>query len=168
MHEITLNKQCIAYHDRGAGPAVVLLHPGFVADGMLPLLGDPALAEYRLIAPHRRGYGRSAPAEPPVSMADLASDLLGLLDALGMERADLVGHSFGGCVAIEAARVRPDRIGRLVLLEPPLGFALSQPTLAVLMDTAGQAMGRFAAGDHAGAVAVWLDGAFGPGWQQPL
>jgi pimeloyl-ACP methyl ester carboxylesterase len=47
------------YHDRGAGPTVVLLQPGFVADGMLPLLDNSALASYRLIAPHRRGYGQS-------------------------------------------------------------------------------------------------------------
>jgi pimeloyl-ACP methyl ester carboxylesterase len=101
-------------------------------------------------------------------MTDLATDLLSLLDALGIECAHLVGHSFGGCVALEVARRRPERVGRLVLLEPPLGFALSQPTLAVLLSTAGEAIPRFAAGDHAGAVAVWLDGAFGPGWQAPL
>jgi pimeloyl-ACP methyl ester carboxylesterase len=169
MHEITVQQRCIAYHDRGAGPAVVLLHPGFVADGMLPLLDDPGLlGHYRLIAPHRRGYGRSDRAQPPVSVADLARDLFGLLDAIGIERTDLVGHSFGGCLALEAARMQPERIGRVVLLEPPLGFALSQPALAFLMDTVGQAMARFAAGDHAGAVAVWLDGAFGAGWQEPL
>jgi pimeloyl-ACP methyl ester carboxylesterase len=168
MRSITVDSRVIAYHEHGAGEAVVLLHPGFVANGMQPLLGQAALSAYRLIAPHRRGYGCSDPAEPPVSMADLAADVVGLLDGLEIERAHLVGHSLGGCVALEVARTRPERVRRLVLLEPPLGFALSQPTLAVLLSTAGEAMARFAAGDHEGAVAVWLDGAFGPGWQEPL
>lgn len=168
MHSITVDSRRVAYHEHGAGQAVLLLHPGFVADGMLPLLHQPALSGYRLIAPHRRGYGCSDPAQPPVSMADLAGDVIGLLDVLGIERAHLVGHSFGGCVALEVARMRPERVGRLALLEPPLGFTLSQPTLALLLSTAGEAMPRFAAGDHAEAVAVWLNGAFGPGWQEPL
>lgn len=168
MHTITIDHRLVAYRDQGAGDPVLLLHPGFVADGMRPLLGRIALSSYRLVAPHRRGYGGSQPATPPVSMAELATDLVDLLDALGIERAHLVGHSFGGCVALEVARSWPDRVGRLVLLEPPLGFALSEGALAVLMATAGEAMSRFARGDNAGAVAVWLDGAFGPGWQEPL
>ena len=119
-----------AYRERNMGDdAVLLLHPGFVADGMLPLLEQPALARFRLIAPHRRGYGRSSPAVPPVSIADLASDIVRLLDALGIERAHLVGHSLGGCVALQVAHAYPDRVGRLALLEPPLGFCLSEASL---------------------------------------
>lgn len=168
MHRINIDNRVVAYHEHGAGEPVLLLHPGFVADAMVPLLEQPALSRYRLLAPHRRGYGSSDPAQPPVSMAELAIDVVALLDILGIDRADLVGHSFGGCVALEVARMRPERVRRLALLEPPLGFTLSEPTLAVLLATAGQAMPRFAAGDYAGAVAVWLDGAFGPGWQGPL
>jgi pimeloyl-ACP methyl ester carboxylesterase len=158
----------IASYDRGTGEAVLLLHPGFVADGMVPLLDRPPLAGYRLIAPHRRGYGGSEPGHGPVGLPELARDVLDLLDALGIERAHLVGHSFGGCVALEVARTAPQRVARLALLEPPLGFALSESSLALLMATAGEAIPRFASGDHAGAVATWLDGAFGPGWQEPL
>lgn len=168
VQSMTVGGRVVAYHQQGAGDAIVLLHPGFVADGMLPLLARPALADFHLIAPHRPGYGCSAPAEPPVSMAELASDLVGLLDVLDIERAHLVGHSFGGCVALEVARLWPERVGRLALLEPPLGFALSQPTLGVLLSTAAEALPRFGAGDHAEAVAIWLDGAFGPGWQETL
>src|SRR5205807_5283264 len=122
----------------------------------------------RLTAPHRRGYGRSGPAVPPVSIADLASDVVSLLDALGIGRAHLVGHSLGGCVALQVAHASPDRVGRLALLEPPLGFCLSEASLGMLMGVAGEAMRRFAAGEHAEAVGVWLDGAFGDGWQSQL
>jgi pimeloyl-ACP methyl ester carboxylesterase len=168
VQKIELDGRLMAYHDRGTGYPVLLLHPGFVADGMLPLLDQPALQPFRLIAPHRRGYGSSDAAQPPVSLADLAGDVIGLLDGLSIERADLVGHSFGGCVALEVARARSSRVGRVALLEPPLGFFLSEASLGLLMEVAGEAMRRFAVGEHEEAVGVWLDGAFGPGWQAQL
>src|SRR5438270_10355657 len=159
MHELRLDNQLIAYHEHGTGDPVIRLHPSFVADAMVPLLGQPVLAGYRLIAPHRRGYGQSARAETPIGMTELGRDVVGLLDALDIERAHLVGHSFGGCVALDVARSWPERVGRLALLEPPLGFALSPDSLGLMLATAGEAMPKFAAGDNAGAVATWLDGA---------
>jgi pimeloyl-ACP methyl ester carboxylesterase len=168
MHALTIDKRRIAYQDQGSGDALLLLHPGFVADGMLPLIGRPELTGYRQIAPHRRGYGGSEPGDGPAGMSELAGDMLGLLDALEITQADVVGHSLGACVALEVARQAPQRVGRLVLMEPPLGFALSEAALGVMLATAGAAVPRFMAGDHAGAVTTWLDGAFGPGWQEPL
>jgi pimeloyl-ACP methyl ester carboxylesterase len=166
MNKTTVDGRRLAYHQVGAGDPVVLLHAGFVADSMVPLLGRPELAGYRLIAPHRRGYGQSERARPPVAMGELAMDLLGLLDMLGIERAHLVGHSFGADVALEAARLSPDRIGSLTLLEPPLGFYLSPNATDYLTAVVGSAMQQFASGDFRAAVRIWLDGAFGPGWQE--
>src|SRR5438105_14877028 len=168
IQTVRVDNQLIAYHEHGTGEPVLLLHPGFVADGMLPLLDRPALSGYWLVAPHRRGHGSSGPTQPPLGVADLAADVLGLLDALGIARAHLVGHSLGACVALEVARTHPERVGRLVLLEPPLGFALSEASLGAIMAAAADAMDRLAGGDHEGAVATWLNGAFGPGWQTPL
>jgi pimeloyl-ACP methyl ester carboxylesterase len=165
VNQVNVNGRRIAYHDTGSGDAVLLLHPGFVADGMVPLLDRPELASYRLIAPHRRGYGDSDPASPPVSMEDLAADLIGLLDALEIGRTHAVGHSFGANVALEACRLVPDRIASLALLEPPLGFFLSPESTAVLMGAIGEAMRQFAAGDNQAAATAWLNGAFGPGWE---
>src|SRR5438105_15862655 len=79
VQTVRVNNQLIAYHEQGTGEPVLLLHPGFVADGMLPLLDRPALSGYWLVAPHRRGYGSSGPTQPPVGMADLAADVLGFL-----------------------------------------------------------------------------------------
>src|SRR5689334_13186758 len=110
MLEIRLHNRRIAYHEHGSGRPVLLLHPGFVADGMLPLIDRPALAGYRLIAPHRRGYGESDPESTPVGLRVLADDVTGLLDALDIQQADIVGHSLGGCVALEVARKLPQRV----------------------------------------------------------
>jgi pimeloyl-ACP methyl ester carboxylesterase len=166
MNEARVDGRRVAYREAGSGDAVVLLHPGFVADGMAPLLDRPELAGYRLIAPHRRGYGGSDPAAHPMSMADLAADLFGLMDALAIERAHLVGHSLGANIALEAARTDPGRIGSVALLEPLLGFYLSADATAVLVSAIGQAMQQFATGDHEAAVKTWLNGAFGPGWEE--
>ena len=123
MNEARLDGRRVAYHEVGSGEPVVLLHAGFVADSMVPLLGRRELVGYRLIAPHRRGYGGSQGDSAPASMRDLATDLLGLLDALQIERAHLVGHSFGANVALETTCLEPGRVASLALLEPPLGFA---------------------------------------------
>ena len=165
MNQARVNGRTMAYHEVGSGDPVVLLHAGFVADSMVPLLGRPELAGLRLIAPHRRGYGRSEPAEPPLAMRDLAMDVLGLLDTLEVDRGHLVGHSFGANVALETARIGPDRVVSLTLLEPPLGFYLSPAASDHLVAVVGAAMQQFAAGDLGAAVTTWPDGAFGPGWQ---
>lgn len=112
-----------------AGPIVVEEHPG----GELPLMlvhgmaGDAsfwgavveALAgRHRLIVPELRGHGRSGPAsDGDYSIAACASDLVAVLDALGLDRVVLVGHSFGGSVAIELASKAPERVVALVVVD---------------------------------------------------
>ncbi len=67
------------------------------------------------IAFDHRGMGRSGPAELPFTTADLAADAVGLLDALGIERAHVVGISMGGMVAQELALAHPERLRTLAL-----------------------------------------------------
>ena len=158
----------LAYAERGDGEPVLLLHPGFVADGMLPLLAEPTLADYRLIAYHRRGYGESDPAQGSVTIEEQAADALGLLDVLDIERVHLVGNSMGAVVALQATLDAPERVGSLTLMEPLLGFALEPEAAAVVMAAAQAALPRFHAGDRAGALDAWLTPAFGPGYREVL
>jgi pimeloyl-ACP methyl ester carboxylesterase len=158
----------LAYRDYGAGEPVLLLHPGFVADGMLPLVAAPALSGFRLVAYHRRGYGGSDRVTGTSGVPEQAADALALLDALGVARAHFVGMSMGAVVAIQAALDSPERVGTLALLEPLLGFALDPVAAAFVADTAQAALPRFAAGDHEGALDAWLTGAFGPGFRAVL
>ncbi len=69
----------------------------------------------RVISFDHRGTGRSAAYDGPQSAALMARDTLALLDALGVEKADVVGHSMGGAIAQHLALLAPERIGRLVL-----------------------------------------------------
>jgi pimeloyl-ACP methyl ester carboxylesterase len=122
----------------------------------------------RLVHYHRRGYGESDPAGGPASVAEQAGDALVLLDALEIDRADLVGHSFGANVALELALSAPERVRGLVLLEPLLPFALAPDTAQYVSQAAEAAYPRYERGDRAGALDARLSGAFGPGYRRLL
>lgn len=105
-----------------SGPLVLLLHgfPEFWY-GWRRQIGPLAAAGYRVLAPDQRGYNLS---EKPHGVAAygldrLAGDVLGLLDALGRERAFLVGHDWGGAVAWWTAIRHPERIEKLAILNMP-------------------------------------------------
>lgn len=77
----------------------------------------PALeARGRVTRIDQRGHGASGAPPGPYSRADLATDVLGVLDAEGIEQTILVGHSMGGIVAMETALASPERIVGLVLI----------------------------------------------------
>src|SRR5438067_425530 len=108
--------------ERGAGPLIVLLH-GFPESWyswrhQLAALAD---AGYRAVAPDQRGYGQTdRPAEVArYTQLHLVGDVVGLLDALGEERAVVVGHDWGAPVAWNTALLRPDRIRGVVGLSVP-------------------------------------------------
>lgn len=75
------------------------------------------LPHRRWLCPDLRGHGSSAPVAP-WRTEDHVADLLAVLDDHGVEAADVVGHSFGGHVVLHLAAAAPERVGRLVLLDP--------------------------------------------------
>jgi pimeloyl-ACP methyl ester carboxylesterase len=83
-------------------------------DGVVPALHGEG---HEVVAPDLRGFGSRPPGPAPFSHA---GDVLALLDGLGAERADLVGASFGGLVALEVAALAPERVRSLALLAPLL------------------------------------------------
>ena len=111
----------LEYEVSGTGEPVVFIHGAFIADTFRPLLAEPSLAgRYRLILYHRRGYAGSSRASGPVSVARQAADCRALLRHLGVERAHVVGHSYGGAVALQLALDTPGVVHSLALLEPAL------------------------------------------------
>ena len=113
-----------------SGPVFVCLHG--IGSGAASWLDTALLLEEegaRVIAWDAPGYGRSTPvtASQP-SAADYADRLQGLLEALGIERCVLVGHSLGAITAVHAARrgsPMADRIARLMLISPAAGYGAS-------------------------------------------
>src|SRR4051794_37262732 len=105
----------------GSSGGAVLLVPGLGYGASLWSAQWPALGErHRWIAVCPRGSGRSDQVPADWSVAGMAADLLGVLDALDLPAAHLVGASLGGLVCLEAARQAPERVLSLVLLSTAL------------------------------------------------
>lgn len=108
--------------EEGVGQPVLLLH-GFpeTSHSWRHQLKGLAEAGYRAIAPDLRGYGGTeCPAEQEVYSAfDIVGDVIGLLDAMGIEKAVLVGNDWGSTVAWLAATLRPDRVRGVVAIGVP-------------------------------------------------
>lgn len=117
----------------GSGPTLVLLHGGGPgASGVANWTRNiPALAEhFTLVIPDLPGYGRSTKdLDQSDPFGDLAAAVRGLLDELDIERAHLVGNSYGGGAALRLALDRPDRVDRMVLNGPGgIGTTRALPT----------------------------------------
>jgi pimeloyl-ACP methyl ester carboxylesterase len=127
------NGMTLAYVDMGnqSGPAVVLIH-GYTdnARDWVPML--PYLSKrFRLILVDIRGHGRSSKPECCYTRLDFAYDIKLLLDALGIQKADIVGHSLGSIIAQTFAEYWPMRTDHVVLISstggPPPGAPKKPP-----------------------------------------
>jgi pimeloyl-ACP methyl ester carboxylesterase len=138
----------LPHDDVGSGPAVVLLHAGVAdrtmwAEHLQPL----ADAGRRIVAVDLPGFGE-APEPPLLQPWD---DVLETMDALGVERATLVGNSFGAAVALRVAALAPERVAALVLVSPPPREWDPSPQLQAAWDAEEAALKR---GDVDGAAAA--------------
>ncbi|MFZ1996754.1 MAG: alpha/beta hydrolase [Solirubrobacteraceae bacterium] len=103
----------------GAGPPLLLLH-GWPQHWWCWRRVIPSLAsEYRIIAPDLRGFGWSQAPSGSYAKSTFASDVVGLLDAEGVDHVRLVGHDWGGYAAFLLALEHPDRVERLLALDIP-------------------------------------------------
>jgi pimeloyl-ACP methyl ester carboxylesterase/tetratricopeptide (TPR) repeat protein len=111
-------------------PAVILLH-GYTDSWFSWSRVIPALAaRHHVVAPDQRGHGASDRPARGYAMGDFAADVVALMDARGIRKATVVGHSMGSLVAQQVVRRAPDRVTRLVLvaggttarLQPVLDF----------------------------------------------
>lgn len=138
-------------HDQGEGSPLLLIHgsgPGVTAwanwRGIIPQLAQTR----RVIAPDMLGFGYSErPADARYSQARWVEHAIGVLDALCIQQADIVGNSFGGGLALALAIRHPERVRRLVLmgsvgvsfpitegLETAWGYTPSLPNMRKLLD----------------------------------
>jgi 3-oxoadipate enol-lactonase len=117
-----INGQRIRYEDSGGdGPPVTLAH-GFLMDREMFAPQMEALSpEFRVITWDERGFGETEFDGKPFTYWDSASDCLGLLDHLGIERAVVGGMSQGGFLSLRAALTAPERIRALVLIDTQAG-----------------------------------------------
>lgn len=127
----------IFFEDVGAGTPVVLGH-SFLCSGKMWREQIPALVgRFRVINPDLRGHGRSGEANRPFSLYDAVSDVVAVLDRLGIGRAVWCGLSIGGMVALRAALTCPERVSALILLDTDAGAESAPRKLKYLAMGAG-------------------------------
>lgn len=138
----------LPHSELGDGSALLLLHAGIADRRMWDEQLEPlAAAGYRVVAPDLPGFGEAKTGPGPVAHWD---DVLATMDALGIERAAVVGSSFGAQVALRVAALAPERVSSLLL------FSVSavpepdpSPELLAVWDAEEEAL---AAGDREKAV----------------
>jgi pimeloyl-ACP methyl ester carboxylesterase len=112
---VDVNGVHMYYETYGDGTPLVLLHGGMLSidlnfDGLIPTLAR----KHRVIGVEMQGHGRTADTDREITPAALASDIVGLLDHLDLDRAHVLGHSMGGAVTMELAISHPDRVRSVV------------------------------------------------------
>lgn len=133
FRSVTTRGPRISVMEAGVGPTVLAIHGLGATKGSF-ITTVAALSErYRVIAMDQPGFGDS---DKPIGAAYdprfFAGVVVDLLDALEIERANLVGNSLGGRVALEVGMRRPERVLRLGLLAPSLAWKRSRPLLPLL------------------------------------
>lgn len=112
---VDVNGVHMYYESYGEGTPLVLLHGGMLSidlsfAGLIPQLSGT----HRVIGIELQGHGRTADIDREITPAALASDVVGLLDHLGIQRAYVLGHSMGGAVTMELAVNYPERVLKAV------------------------------------------------------
>jgi pimeloyl-ACP methyl ester carboxylesterase len=131
--EVSTRSHRLSVLSAGDGPPVVAIHGlGATKASFLPTVA--ALApDFRVTAVDLPGFGDSdKPLGAPYDARWFAAAVVELLDALGLERASLIGNSLGGRVALEVGLRHPERISRLVLLAPSLAWRRDRPWAPLL------------------------------------
>lgn len=137
MKKVNVNGVQLAYTREGTGKPLVLVH-GYPLDHtiwneVIPLLNN----DFDIINPDLRGFGQSDVVESQYKISDMATDIAGLLDQLGVEKTAIAGHSMGGYISLAFARAYQERV-------TGLGLIASQ----ALADTPERKQGRYEAADE--------------------
>jgi pimeloyl-ACP methyl ester carboxylesterase len=107
--------ELLCCREQGSGPPLLLIHGLMISGDMFEPVVEHFAARHRVIVPDLRGHGRSRALPPPYTVPQLASDLVRLLDHLGIVSTTVLGYSNGGAIAQQFVLDNPGRCDRLVL-----------------------------------------------------
>jgi pimeloyl-ACP methyl ester carboxylesterase len=167
MPSIEVSGSRIEYLEEGKGEPVVLLHSSGSSAAQWRALVERLRVRYRILAPDLYGYGATAPwpGHGPLALAHEAQIVRAML-ARAAAPAHLVGHSYGGAVALHVARAHGALLRSLTLVEP-VAFHLLKgrdaPALAEITGVAGRVAASIACGDYLGGFGAFVEYWSGPG-----
>jgi pimeloyl-ACP methyl ester carboxylesterase len=148
---VDVNGARLWYDEAGTGDAVLLVHGGLGDSGLWEPVVPFLAARFRTLRTDLRFFGSSTGPAVPWSWQD---DIVGVLDALGIERAALVGLSLGGRLALDVALARPDRVWALAHVAGGLG---GHDSAAYSEEQEARYEAAEAAGDSAAAMEIDLE-----------
>jgi pimeloyl-ACP methyl ester carboxylesterase len=125
------------YEEHGSGEPLVLLHGGIGSLEMFAAALPRLAAARRVIGVDLPGHGRSPDVDRPLRPEVVAGDIAELISHLGLERADVLGYSLGGAVALRLAIQHPARVRRLVLVSIPFKRDGNFPEVIAAMEQLG-------------------------------
>lgn len=134
------------YEIHGTGEPLVMLHGGIAAS---EAFGEnlPLLAQSRqVIAVHLQGHGNTRDIDRPLRYELMADDVAGLIRHLGLEKADVMGYSFGAGVAMQAAIRHPQLMRRLIVVSEPMSRDGYYPEVLAAFDRMQEMAPQFGAG----------------------
>src|SRR3954447_4807006 len=105
----------VAVQEYGDGEPLLVINGTSQSLGFWADLGQALAGQHRVIACDLRGMGGTSRGSGPISVASLAADAVGLLDALGIERTHVLGYSLGSAMRQELGSASPERVASLVL-----------------------------------------------------
>jgi pimeloyl-ACP methyl ester carboxylesterase len=117
------------YEIHGTGSPLVMLHGGFGTFEMFSALTPTLTQNHQVIGIDLYGHGRTALTDRPLRFEHMADYIAGLIEHLGLEKADLLGYSLGGTVALQTAIRHPERINKLIVISAPFKRASYYPDI---------------------------------------
>ena len=150
----------MAYRRSGIGPPLILLHATLSSSAQLQPLADLLAASFTVIAVDRRGSGETrppgAPQAGPIDVGVHVDDLVAILATERVGPVLAVGHSYGGCLALEFAARRSELVAGIWVYEPPYAPVGTPPVRAALADVARQTAAAGRRGGHGAAAEAFL------------
>ena len=146
MPEIQTPAGKIYYRDSGEGTPLVLIHGNYGSSTWWkPLLGK--VSDHRTVAPDLPGFGKSEKPETDHMIPTYSSYLDDFLNELGIEKFRLIGHSLGGAISLQYALDHPEKVEKLILVDPSppdgLSFSLFQKLLYKIVKRSDRIIKRY-------------------------
>ena len=107
------------YEVHGTGTPLIMLHGGFGTVEMFSALSPTLAHDHQVISVDLYGHGRTALTDRPLRFEHMADDIAGLIDHLGLEKADVLGYSLGGAVALQTVIRHSEQVNKLVVVSTP-------------------------------------------------
>ena len=103
------------YYEKGSGTPLLMIHGNSETGEYFVNQVDCFAKKYRVICPDSRAHGKTPRGTKPLRIRQMAEDYIAFMDELGIEKADILGFSDGGNIAIFMAARHPERVGKLIL-----------------------------------------------------